>query len=332
MMKRAYIYFNYTNKEVLQDYLNIVKESLENNDYAVEYTNSLSYCEKKGLIVFPVAYDAFKFYLKGFRNFVLWQQGAVADESYMRNSSRVRYHILNLIDIFMMKKAKLVLYVSDEMRIVYEKRGKCSFKNKSYIMPCFNERFDEEIYKIKDYTKPVFTYVGSLAEWQCFDQTAELYSKIEKRIPNSKLKVLTFNVDEAEEIIKRKGITNYEVKCVPKEEVNRELQEAVFGFIIREDNTVNRVATPTKLSSYIAAGVIPIFSSCIKDFEVLSNKYDYVKTIPNSLGDSAKIIVDFAKLPINKENVRKEFKDIFDTYYNRALHIADLSVMFSRIL
>ncbi len=331
-MKRAYIYFNYTNIEVLQDYLNIVKKSLENNGYIVEYTKTLSCCKRKDLIVFPVAYDAFKFYLKGFRNFVLWQQGAVADESYMRNSSRVRYHILNLIDIFMMKKARCVLFVSEEMRRIYERRGKSSFKSKSYIMPCFNEQFDEKIYEHKDYNKPVFTYVGSLAEWQCFDETAEFYSKLEKKVPKSKLKVLTFSVDEARNILEKKGIKNYEVKCVPKEEVNRELQEAVFGFIIREDNIVNRVATPTKLSSYIAAGVIPIFSSCIKDFEALAKKYKYVQAIPDTKEDSVDEIVDFVSNSINKDELETEYCDIFNTYYNRDYHITNISLLFSKIL
>lgn len=327
-MKEAYIYFNYTNKEVLQDYLDIVKKSLEDMGYSVCYTKDLSKVKKNSLIVFPVAYDAFKYYLKGYRNFILWQQGAVADESYMRNSSKLRYHILNIIDVFMMKKARCILYVSEEMRRTYEQRGRCSFGDKSYVMPCFNEEYVESIFSQKNYANKIFTYVGSLAEWQCFDQTIDLYKKIEEKIPQSKIKVLTFEVGKAKSLIEGKGIKNYEVKCVPKEQVRHELIEATYGFIIREDNVVNRVATPTKFSSYIAAGVIPIFSSCIKDFKTLSDNYSYVMSIDDTSLKSVSDIVEFANKNVAKEYIMKEYKNIFETYYNKSLHRLKLAQLF----
>lgn len=44
------------------------------------------------------------------------------------------------------------------------------------------------------------------------------------------------------------------------------LRDVKFGFVLRDDIAVNNVATPTKLSSYLSAGVIPIYSSALKDF------------------------------------------------------------------
>lgn len=44
------------------------------------------------------------------------------------------------------------------------------------------------------------------------------------------------------------------------------LADVKFGFVLRNDVPVNRVATPTKLSSYLSAGVIPVFSKYLKDF------------------------------------------------------------------
>ena len=319
-MKKAIVYYNYNNKEVLHDYLTIVSESLESLGYNTEFSVKLQEKDKDALIVFPVAYDALKYYLRGYRNFILWQQGAVADESYMRNSSRLRYHILNIIDVYMMKKAKCILYVSEEMRRVYEQRGHSSFKDKAYIMPCFNEEYDENMYSLKDFTKKIFTYVGSLAEWQCFEQTVDLYKEIEDQIKDCTLKVLTFDVDRAKRIIENKGVKNYSVKSVPKEQVRHELISATYGFIIREDNVVNRVATPTKLSSYISAGVIPIYSSCIRDFDTLSAKYKYLKSVSDLSSICVSDIVEYVKRPIVKEDVKQEFKKIFETYYNKAKH------------
>ena len=152
------------------------------------------------------------------------------------------------------------------MQEYYEKLAHTSFSHKAYVMPCFNEVLDNDIFERKDYSKKVFTYVGSLDLWQCFNETVEIYAEIEKRIPDVFFKVLTFNTEKANAMIKEKNIKNYSVACVPKEQVKSELEDATYGFIIRHDIEVNRVATPTKISSYLSAGVLPIYSTCLKDF------------------------------------------------------------------
>ena len=140
---RAYIYINYKNIVVLKSYLDVVKSAIERVGIPCEYRNSLEGVKKSDLVIFPMGNDAFKYYLKGYHNFILWMQGVTADESYIRHQSKIRYFVLNQVDLFAMKRAKAILYVSDYLRQHYEKIGKCSFKNKSYIMPCFNEEYDE---------------------------------------------------------------------------------------------------------------------------------------------------------------------------------------------
>lgn len=331
-MKKAFIYFNYSNKEVIGDYLSIVKMTLEELNYKVDFVNDLLGCDKKDLIVFSIGYDAFKFYLKGYRNFILWQQGAVADESYMRNHSRLRRWLLNRIDLFAMKRAKAILYVSEYMRQYYEKMGNCSFADKSYLMPCFNEEYDESIYDAKDYSKKTFTYVGSLDLWQCFEQTATLYKQIEDAIPEAHFKVLTFDTANAERIIKDKGIKHYEVNCVPKEEVRNELKSVNYGFIIREDNMVNRVATPTKISSYMSAGVIPIFSTCLKDFTALAQKLKYAKAVKDLSEDGVDDVINYVKLPTDKEEIKAEYKKVFNSYYGKQTHYQNLLTLLKKVL
>ena len=266
MAKKAYIYMNYPNVVVLNVYLDVIKEALARLNFQCEYIKDFEGVSKQDLIVFPMGKDAFKYYFKGYRNFILWQQGTTGAESYMRHSSKIRSGILNYMDCFAMKKAKMIFYVSQYMQEYYEKLAHTSFSHKAYVMPCFNEVLDNDIFERKDYSKKVFTYVGSLDLWQCFNETVDIYAEIEKRIPNAFFKVLTFNTEKAEEIIRGKNIKNYSVACVPKEQVKSELENATYGFIIRHDIEVNRVATPTKISSYLSAGVLPIYSTCLKDF------------------------------------------------------------------
>lgn len=329
-MKQAYIYINYPNIVVLQSYLEVVKKTLESRGYKCEFVKSLEAIDKKSLIVHPMGIDAFKYYLKGYKNFILWQQGATADESYMRNHSKFRYWILNKIDTFAMKKARFILYVSDYMREHYEQLAGCSFKEKSYIMPCFNEVYDEAVYQYKDYEKKIFTYVGSLDLWQCFDQTAILYKQIEEHIPNTLFKVLTFNVDEAKRILSEKGVRNYSVACVPKEKVKQELLETTYGFILREDNMVNRVATPTKFSSYLASGVIPIFSDCLRDFSKASEGMTYVLKVPADY--TLESIIEFVNKGINPHDIQKEYFEILNGHYSAPIHIEKLTEILSHFV
>ena len=331
-MKCAHIYINYSNIVVLQDYLMVVKGALEDNDYIVDFIKSFDGISKDDLIVHPMGNDAFKYYFKGYKNFILWQQGAAADESYMRHSSKLRFWILNVMDIFAMKKAKAILYVSEELRNVYEKRGHCTFKNKSYIMPCFNEQFVETVYDKKDYSKKVFTYVGSLAKWQCFEETVDLYKLIEDRVPNASFKVLTFSVDEAEQILNKKSVKNYSVACVPKEKVFDELVDTTYGFIIRQDSVVNNVATPTKFSSYMSAGVIPIFSSSLKDFASMSDTMKFAKKVGTFTENTINEIVDFVNANVDTDGIKKEYYRIFGTYYNNDLHRKNLADILNLLL
>lgn len=319
MKKKAYIYMNYCNVVVLQVYLDVIKDALTRAGYECDYITNFEGVEKHNLIVFPMGKDAFKYYFKGYRNILLWQQGATGAESYMRHRSKIRMFILNRMDCFAMKKAKMVFYVSRYMQEYYEKKAHASFAHKAYVMPCFNESLDKEILAKKDYSKKVFTYVGSLDLWQCFDETAEIYAAIEKRIPEAFFKVLTFDTNKAEKIIREKGIQNYSVACVPKEQVRGELEEATHGFVIRHDIDVNRVATPTKISSYLSAGVLPIYSTCLTDFhaQTRGKTFAYAHN-PNENIDE--LIRNVATCP-DKSLVQQEIEDLFDTYYSRENHI-----------
>ena len=318
--KKAHFYVHYSNMAVLKNYLSIIRSALINNGFACDEVVSLDGLDKKDLYVFPMGIDAFRFYRKGYKNYILWQQGATADESYMRHHSMLRYKVLNSIDCFVMKNAKFIFFCSQEMKEHYENLSHCIFDDKSYLMPCFNEQLSEESILQKDYSKKNFAYVGSLELWQCFEETALLYKKIEDIYPDAHLRVLTFAKNEAEatEKIKAIGIQNYDVKSVKAEEVQRELSDSVYGFILRRVSVVNRVATPTKISSYLSAGLIPIYSPVLHDFKKASEDMKYV--IPLEENDDMNSLCKKLGMPIRKEELMLEYRALFSTYYGTAYH------------
>ena len=318
MNKKAYIYINYPNIVVLGVYLDVIKEALTGLGYVCEYRKDLDGVAKQDLIVFPMGKDAFRYYWKGYHNLILWQQGATGAESFMRHSSKLRRFVLNFMDCFIMKKAKMIFYVSRYMQKYYQDLAHTGFGEKAYVMPCYNETLDSGVFAKKDYSKKVFTYVGSLDLWQCFQETVEIYAEIEKRVPDAFFRVLTFQTEKAERILAEKKIKNYSVACVPKEQV----KAAAYGFILRHDIDVNRVATPTKISSYLSAGVLPIYSSCLKDFHALAAGKAFAFALDP--GADPEALISYVNQDIDKDTVQKEIEAVFATYYSTENHIRNI--------
>ena len=131
--------------------------------------------------------------------------------------------------------------------------------------------------------------------------------------------MLTFEQDEALEILNSKGVERFELRCVPPDKVAAELADVSYGFVLREDNIVNHVATPTKLSSYMSAGVIPIYSDCLDSFANLARGLCFAVSIGESV--DAESVVRSCSGVIRREDVCIEYRKVFSTYYSREYYI-----------
>jgi len=235
-------------------YMNIVMEACAHVSDHIECIHKGEHAtDKNSYIVSDTIQTAFSYFLKGYKNQIVWMQGVVPEESFMRNQSKLRYHLIGIMERYVLKKAKMLLLVSDEMRRHYETKYKLKLSEKSVIMPCFNElAIVEDAFRQEKYEQNNFVYVGSLHAWQCFEQTVKLYAEIEKIAGTpTNLYVYTFQKELAEKIIKEQGICNYAVDFVDKDELSERIKGIKYGFVIREDCTVNAVATPTKFSNYL---------------------------------------------------------------------------------
>lgn len=310
-----------TNAEVTDYYLDVIAKIVEScGEQKYKDDVKLEQCSKDDIIIAPTSVDFLKLYFKGYKNQIYWMQGIDAEESFMRNGSKFRSCILDKITKFAMKKAMAVFYVSDEMKKYEESKYIISTDEKSFIMPCFNVSKTEGINVDKNkYKKNTFTYVGSLSEWQCFEETLDFYKKIEIIDPSSELRIFTFAKEEAKKIVERKKIKNCSVTSVSPEKMTEALANIKFGFVLRKDIAVNRVATPTKISSYLSAGVIPIFSKYLKDFYNRTNGFDYV--VPVTTFNPTTKLHNLLTEEIDIDKLIAEYMDLFNTYYNPQYYI-----------
>ncbi len=317
------IYNPYSNQAVTSFYVDIITEALQSLGYETEKKNALTYDKDNFGIVIVTAKD-YKLAKKcGYRHILLWLQGLPPEESFMRNHSYLRKFILSIRDRNALKHSNLVFLVSEKMREFLENKYRISFKNKYMIMPCFNTELDKASFSVPEkYEKNVFTYTGSLASWQCFEQTARLYSQIEQALPDCRFDVYTSEKAEAEALLKKYGVKNYRIDFVTPSELTERLKCCKFGFVLREDDPVNNVATPTKFSTYLSNGVIPIFSSCIDGFYRATQDMKYVVALDSFTPDK---VFQFCKSPVNVDELTAEYVKLFDTYYNRQLYVENIS-------
>ena len=306
-------YYDIHEAEVTDHYMALIYDAVRlAGGELLPYDKSISVRKEDFILTneFPIT---FYHMLRGHRNHMLWIQGIIPEESRLRGHSWLRFKLLSMIEKRVIKRAKLLFLVSEEMQRHYEKKYRLPLSEKSVIFPCFSEKtIHENAFFDEKYQKNTFAYVGSLSAWQCFSETVALYRKIEENSESpTKFYVFTQETEKASAYLQKMGIQRFEVAYHQGETLSKALAGIKYGFVLREDIPVNRVATPTKFSSYLSCGVIPVFSSALRDFHAVHAK--------NPLGiedPTAEYLLSDMKKTRLANTMKNVCKGYFDTYYN----------------
>lgn len=106
------------------------------------------------------------------------------------------------------------------------------------------------------FEKPRAIYAGGAQIWQCVDEMMHAMSQMQNRVVPE---IYSHNVPEFTQLVSHYGLSK-EVfgGNIPKAALTDIYNRITFGFSIREDSVVNRVASPTKLCDYCSNLVVPI--------------------------------------------------------------------------
>lgn len=230
--------------------------------------------EKSVDCIFLTTYlKALELKLKGVRlPMYLWMQGDEPHESFMRNHSYLRKYALSILLWLAFRFISGVVYVSDSMRDYYQKTY--SIKTRSIVVPCLSEFVPNhsQVHRIPN----SYVYIGGLSVWQCFEKTLSIYKQI--RTDDSIFHIITRDVALATQKVKeivgdKNGIEIYSI--TNRRQIPETLQKFQFGFLIRENNVVNQVASPIKFLEYISCGVnvimtdaVPSYARMVKDYNI----------------------------------------------------------------
>lgn len=335
-------YTIYLDKKDINDatsyYISIIREAIEKNGNNCKVTHALDCVSKEDIVIVVKVTSFFRIKRRNpSQKTCIWFQGIQPEEIMSSNiniASKLFYYLaFSILEKFALKKSDLNIFVSDEMRKHYQAKYK-NIKAPSFIMPCFNCVLDKDKFFTKGkYESPNFVYAGSLDNWQCINQTLVLFKEISKYLPEATLTILTKEKEKATELSKKYDITRCKIKYVNKDVIQDELAKYKFGIVLREDIAVNRVATPTKLNSYMSVGLIPIVSICLTDFIEHSEEMDEIIRIRDieAYRTNALEIVDFNKKTINSNDIFENYSTFFNSYYNSKKYIGELSTLLKKL-
>lgn len=194
--------------------------------------------------------------------------GAVPEELHLYEEYENSL-LMERVEKITMRKTDYIICVSRSMKNHLVQKYQITNNNKFIILPIFNENLLEKQKDI-DVFNLITIYVGGIQKWQNIDLMIESIAKWNE----SDMEFRIFSSESCFFNSKFKGISNIKIGYKSFPELEKELINASYGFLLRDDNVVNRVACPTKLIEYLAFGVLPILkSSHIGDFKDFGIKY-----------------------------------------------------------
>jgi hypothetical protein len=205
---------------------------------------------------------------------ILDAHGAPPEEAAMYLEYAERY-FWDYVECIVMKHVSTIVVVTHAMASHLAAKHPGA-KAKVIVMPILPKTADDPgSWERADVARPLLIYAGGMQKWQRISRMAAAISKLRSTcdyiLLTSEVAILARQLFDAG---LPPGEARARIRSVSHRQVLSFYEKAHYGFLLREDSIVNRVACPTKLIEYIAAGVVPILDSpIIGDFCELGMRF-----------------------------------------------------------
>lgn len=224
------------------------------------------------------------------------------------------------------KYCDIFIHVSHKMIKHFEMKHPSSNRKDLYV-PIFSSNIDVE--KIPEFiksssdarqsldiydNKPIFLYSGGIQTWQKSDLVVEFA----KLALDSQCRVIILSMQST---FFEKHLSEFNdnpdllIRSVKPEDLSTYYFAADYGIMFRDDNTLNVVSSPTKMSEYLYYGMKPVLTSInVGDFVDFGIEYiQFSDKLDLSILKSEKSI---ANNRIITEQMRSSDKNILKEYIN----------------
>src|SRR6266567_4607145 len=186
------------------------------------------------------------------------------------HSKRIEY--LTTWERQALNTADLSLFVSNRMKEHFKTKYRWS-ESPNCVVPCCVNTKDFLITEARRISKRielgfhgkfVLLYLGTLSAWQWPEAIFALFAQFHKERPDSLLYLLLPNSDhgKARSFLEEHELSteSYRLEEVPHNQIGSIAGVADVGLLLREENAVNYVSSPTKFGEYLAAG-LPVIAT-----------------------------------------------------------------------
>ena len=169
------------------------------------------------------------------------------------------------------QKAGIVIVVTKAMENYLRQKFRDALKARSISFPMFPTFEPSIATRPLENGKPIVVYAGGLHRWQ---QVPKMIDAIAKTADHCQHRFYTPQPDAVKAMLSANLVDSVVVESKTHAELMEIYPHCHYGFILREDSIVNKVACPTKLVEYLAMGIVPIIDSeNIGDFKSLGMQY-----------------------------------------------------------
>lgn len=230
--------------------------------------------------------------------------GVVPEEARMGGAHENRVMALERAEQQLLVQADMNIFVSEAMNQHYH--AKYGLKSLPHItVPCCvsDQRF-AALESVTTSSLPeeelIFAYAGTMADWQCGLEMISLFAALHHYDPRCRFMMLVPEFDQPKvlDYAGRAGLpaAAYTMLEVTHREVPERLARSHVGVLLRRNDPVNGVSSPTKFGEYLAAGIPVLMTDCIGDFSDLAKNNGVGVVIPSRCLDNQGDLFDQAML------------------------------------
>ena len=213
------------------------------------------------------AFNALRMMPFGTRAQVIFDAHGVVPEECVQQGQAGYARLLTLAERFILRRCDVLVCVTRSMLAHFRQKHGPRPGRTELILPILPHLGDgstaaQALQAARDADAVV--YAGGMQAWQNVDRMVDAAA----RQPRLRYTFLSADADGFAARLRAAGVREFTCKAVPPQQVKDYYLAHAYGFVLREDNLVNRVACPTKLVEYLYWGVLPVvITPRIGDFD-----------------------------------------------------------------
>lgn len=204
----------------------------------------------------------------------IWDVHGAVPEEYVMQPNFYEAQNATHAEELLLRQAHTVVTISESMRRHFDRKYGVTLQNtiNTSVFNVTQVDFDGiAAAKLQAGGKQTAAYAGNLMPWQNIPLLQRL---MEQAGDAFDYRIYTPQPQEFAAMAEDLAMPPYTVQCVSPQQVLESYRDCHFGFALRDDSAVNRVACPTKIMEYIQFGLVPVLKSPhIGDFEELGLCY-----------------------------------------------------------